>query len=252
MTKLTNNPHIKIYYDIVMAILAMTIIATLLIQGRSYLTSEQQTIIQFVDYTIWIIFVIDYITRLILAKNKLSFIRDNIIDLISILPLDFMFQGLRTVRLIRVFYMFRVFVYLNRLYDQLNEIITTNNFHHVLWLTFSTIFGGAIAISYVDDMEIGDALWWSIVTTTTVGYGDIAPSSVGGRIIAVFLMIVGIGFLSTLTSTISTYFINKKPTSSSFKEETLQQIIQKLTDFDHLKVEDINNIHKVLLALKKK
>jgi hypothetical protein len=43
-----------------------------------------------------------------------------------------------------------------------------------------------------------DAIWWSIVTTTTVGYGDISPVSIGGRIIAVFLMITGIGMIGTL------------------------------------------------------
>ncbi|MBP2642393.1 MAG: Ion transport 2 domain protein [Firmicutes bacterium] len=243
-----NITYYKFIYDIAMAALALFIIATLLLQGRSGLTYDQLAIIKQTNFTIWLVFVADYIIRLLFAKNKLAFIRSNIIDLISILPFDIMFQGLRAVRLLRVFYMFRVFIYLNRLYKRLSALFTTNSFHHVLWFTFATIFGGAIAISFIEDMEIGDALWWSFVTITTVGYGDISPSSLGGRLVAVFLMIVGIGFVSTLTGTISTYFIKNQTTD--FQDTIVQQIIKKLNDFDNLTIDDINTIHSILVTLK--
>jgi len=245
-----HSTYYKFAYDICMAVLAMIIIATLLLQGRSDLTNDQLLLIKQTDFAIWIIFVVDYIVRFLFAKNKILFIRHNIIDLISILPFDILFQGLRAVKILRVFYMFRVFIYLNRLYKRLGALITTNNFHHVLWFTFTTIFGGAIAISFIDDMDIGDALWWSFVTTTTVGYGDISPSSLGGRMVAVFLMIVGIGFVSMLTGTISTFFIKNQ--QKSYKDETLQQIIDKLGDFSSLSINDVNDIHAVLVALKSK
>ena len=109
---------------------------------------------------------------------------------------------------------------------------------------------GAIAISYIDNMDIGDAFWWSFVTTTTVGYGDIAPQSFGGRIVAVFLMLIGIGFLSTLTSTISTFFINGNETSS-YRNETIDQIILKLKNFQDLTVDELHDMHEVLVSLKK-
>ena len=57
-------------------------------------------------------------------------------------------------------------------------------------------------------MDFFDAIWWSFVTTTTVGYGDISPSTNIGRLIAAILMIIGIGLIGSLTSTITTYFIN--------------------------------------------
>lgn len=240
----------KIFYEFGMAILAMAILVSLFIQSKFELSDDNSLLLQQTDHIIWIIFTIDYVIRFILAENKKQFMRNNIIDLISILPFDTVFQGLRTTRLLRIIYLIRLFAYLNRFYKRLSQIITTNDFHHVLWFTSTTIFCGAIAISYIDDMDIGDALWWSFVTTTTVGYGDIAPQSLGGRIIAVFLMIIGIGFLSMLTGTIATFFIRDN-SSSNYNDEIIKQTIAKLNSFQSLSTKDIDDIYAVLLALKK-
>ena len=77
----------------------------------------------------------------------------------------------------------------------------------LLWI------GASIGILYFEDgdlSEIGNAFWWTIVTITTVGYGDYAPSSLYGRILAVFLMLAGIGLVSTITGTISSIFTTRK------------------------------------------
>ena len=62
----------------------------------------------------------------------------------------------------------------------------------------------------VDLKNYGEALWWTIVTITTVGYGDYTPDTLGGRILAVFLMFSGIGLMAVVTGTISSIFTTKK------------------------------------------
>ena len=62
----------------------------------------------------------------------------------------------------------------------------------------------------VDLKNYGEALWWTIVTITTVGYGDYTPDTLGGRILAVFLMFSGIGLMAVVTGTISSVFTTKK------------------------------------------
>ena len=77
----------------------------------------------------------------------------------------------------------------------------------ILWI-FATI-----SIQFLEDgdlKEIENAFWWTIVTITTVGYGDYAPQSFYGRVLAIFLMLAGIGLVSTVTGSISSIFTTRK------------------------------------------
>lgn len=62
--------------------------------------------------------------------------------------------------------------------------------------------------SISENVDFATALWWSITTATTVGYGDISPTTSMGKLAAVMVMIIGIGFIGMLTSSISNFFIS--------------------------------------------
>jgi voltage-gated potassium channel len=94
----------------------------------------------------------------------------------------------------------------------------------VLIAVVATIFLGSWLVLLFEEHAKGsnihdypDALWWAIVTVTTVGYGDRFPTTEGGRIVAVVLMLVGIGLIGTLTATVASVFI--KEHTDAAKEE---------------------------------
>lgn len=91
------------------------------------------------------------------------------------------------------------------------EFVNRENLLRLLGLIVVLIVGGATGLTYFEqDRSFPDALWWAVVTLTTVGFGDIAPTSLGGRAIGVVLMFFGIGALGMFTATIAGVFVEKR------------------------------------------
>ncbi len=95
------------------------------------------------------------------------------------------------------------------------QILKKENLSFVLILITVIVLVSSAIISLVEpDFTFGDALWWSMVTLTTVGYGDLTPKTLPGRSIAVLIMILGIGLLTTasitISATVASILINRK------------------------------------------
>ena len=85
------------------------------------------------------------------------------------------------------------------------------NLFRLMGVIVVLVLVGAAGLTYFeDDRPFHDALWWAIVTLTTVGFGDISPTSLGGRLIGVVLMFFGIGVLGTFTGTIASAFVAQR------------------------------------------
>ncbi|MGM9986402.1 MAG: potassium channel family protein [Bacillaceae bacterium] len=239
-----------IIYEAIMAFLALIVVVMTLISMSNTISEQAQHTIAILDDCIWGIFVIDYFFRLLISDSKWAFVKSHKLDLIVILPLDELFIGFRLVRLARVLSLFRAFFFLKVFSIRAHVFLRTNHFNYVLVVTIFILLLGAISISIVEGLSFDDALWWSFVTVTTVGYGDISPETNLGRIIAVILMLVGIGFIGTLTGTIATFFMKRKKENHSLKNKVIIQVQEQLNQFDELTLEDIDDMYYILKSLK--
>ena len=245
--------NIKRYYDSSMAMLALIVVFILVAEIAVDLDSAAIRLFKLLDIFIWVIFCVDYFIRLFISKDKKKYLKRNVVDLLSILPLNSVFKTLRVIKIVRIVKitkLFRIVIFIGKFKVRINKFLKTNNFNYVIYLTTATIFIGAVGISILENMNFGNALWWSFVTTTTVGYGDISPATTSGRIIAVILMLVGIGFIGMLTGTISTFFLQNKSENDSYKESVINDIKNRLNEFDSISDEELKDMFKVLQGLK--
>lgn len=184
------------------------------------------------DISIWLIFVVDYGMSLILSKNKIRFIKTHIFDLLSIIPISNLMQVLRFNRILRMLVVLRMFGLTGRLgkYFFNKRILYIFSFCVTIVVFFSFIY------EHVEKVSFTQAVWWAIVTTTTVGYGDISPRTFIGKVLAVMLMLLGIGFVGSLTSLITSTIIRdhriKRDVELIRLEQKLDQIEQKIDNLN--------------------
>ncbi len=231
-----------IIYQIAIFLLIVASIVIVVLDLTSVIDLTKSPYI-WIDFAMLLIFWIDYVTRFILAEQKGVFFRKNFLEFLSILPLtqilSFLriFRAFRLIRLTRFFRIlkftriFRFTVFLEKIRNYVERFFNTNGFIHVLYTVVLLLLISAFIISHVENLPFLDALWWTLVTCTTVGYGDITPVSGIGKTIAVFLMIVGVGFIGMLTGTITSFFyskMDKKKSGVAF--ETFKEKYDSLTD----------------------
>jgi voltage-gated potassium channel len=164
-----------------------------------------------IDYFVWAAFAVEYVTKLYLVPDRRRFFTHNLVDLAVVaLP---MFRPLRALRLLRLG---RVGVVLANSLQRARELATHRNVHFVLLAVAAMVFGcAALVLDFEQHAKgstihnYGQALWWAIVTVTTVGYGDTYPVTAAGRGVAVVLMLVGIGLIGVLTATVASYFVGQ-------------------------------------------
>jgi voltage-gated potassium channel len=164
----------------------------------------------------------EYLYRWLRAKNRLRypFTPLALVDLLAILPfyveLAVDMRTLRLVRTLRILRLFKLYRYnaalqnVMRGFRKVKDELAVVGFVLVIMVMFSSvaIYEFEHETQPKEFSRLTDAMWWSFVTLTTVGYGDLTPITAGGRIIATITMAVGIGIFGTFISLIGSSFID--------------------------------------------
>lgn len=206
-----------LYFDYVIQALIFLSIVSFSIETIPDLTLETRDILYYIEVVCISIFSVEYLVRIYLAKNKLKFIFSffGIIDLIAILPffLSFGFD-LRSARVLRFLRVFRL-LKLARYNSAMQRFIVAFRMIREELIMFGAvalilIYLSAVGIYYFENeaqpeqfSSIFSSLWWSVVTLTTVGYGDVFPITIGGRIFTFVILMIGLGIIAIPSGMIS-------------------------------------------------
>ncbi len=159
----------------------------------------------YVEWVVWGAFAVDYLVRLALSADRRRFVRTHWLDLAAVvLPLV---QPLRLLRLVATLML------VGRRARMAPQIQLTT---YVAGAVVGLLMFGSLAVLSVERdapegniKNLGDAVWWSFTTMTTVGYGDHSPTTGLGRVLAVGLMLSGIALLGVVTANIAAWFISR-------------------------------------------
>ena len=201
--------------ELPLTILALLWLPVLVVPLVAHLSPGVADTFEAIDYFVWAVFGVEYLTKLYLSPARWQFVKHHLLDLAVVaLPV---LRPLRALRLLRLFNVGRAGIVLANGLRRTRSILTHRGLHFVLLAVLIVVFvlaGLELAFEHnapgSNIHNYGDALWWAIVTVTTVGYGDKYPVSAGGRGVAVILMLVGIGLIGVLTATVASYFVEEK------------------------------------------
>jgi len=202
--------------DPIMMVLALLWLPVLVVPLVTELHGWVATTFAAIDYFVWAAFVVEYAAKLRLAVDRWHFVRHHLLDLAMVaVPI---LRPLRLARLLRLIRLDRVVLVLGSSLRRARAMFTHHGLHFVL-LAVAVIIFAAAGLELVFEQHsvgpnaihnFGDAIWWAVVTVTTVGYGDKVPMTGGGRWVATALMFTGIGLVGALTATIASFFVQEQ------------------------------------------
>jgi len=214
-------------FDIVVLIVIILSILTVMLESVKSIAAEYGNQLKFLEWVFTIMFSVEYIARIIVSPKPFKYVFSflGIIDFLAITPtfLNVFFKGshavvvIRSIRLIRIFRIFKLARYMgggSTIYLALKASMPKIIVFLVAVISLTVILGTFMYLFEVNRnsgfTDIPTSIYWAIVTLTTVGYGDITPITLMGKIMASIVMILGYGIIAVPTGIVTGEFIHEK------------------------------------------
>jgi len=210
------------WFDIILIILIVISVVLVMLESVKWIDAEYHRVLLTLEWVVTIFFTVEYIARIICIKKPFKYIFSfyGLIDFFSTIPLyvSYLFGGspvmlaIRSFRLLRVFRILKLVRFLGEA-SQLKRALLASRAKITVFLfavlIVSVILGTLMYLIEGDEAgftSIPTSIYWTIVTLTTVGYGDIAPITPQGQLIATMIMLLGYGIIAVPTGIVTVEF----------------------------------------------
>lgn len=240
-TKISAEPRTSGAYQLFMLVVSLLALLVVGAQTALTLSAPIMEVLGYADLAVCVLFFADFIHQLVRAPSRWGyFITWGWIDLLSSIPMVDAFRGARAIRILRILRILRAARSARLLADFVLHRRAQGAFLAASLVTLVLVFFSSIAILQFEATRGGnitsaeDAVWWTMVTLTTVGYGDHYPVTFEGRIIAVLLMSAGIGLFGTFSGFVASWFL--KPGEQQ-QDDHMGEVRAELADIKRMLAE---------------
>jgi voltage-gated potassium channel len=220
-------------------LVAALLVVPVIVLEESTTGEPWTTIAVALNWASWLVFVAETVTMLAVVPNRRRWIRDHPLELLVVVltpPFLTAFASLRALRLLALLRLIRVGALARTLFSMVG-------LRYAALLAAVTAFAGGSAFAALEnDESTGDGIYWAITTMTTVGYGDPAPTTTGTKLLAIGVMLIGIGFVAVLTGAFAQRFVLPE-----LKQE--EAAIDEEIDVSRVILDELREVRRRLEAL---
>ena len=241
----THSEHISLF-QIVVLLLSVVALGAVGADSVFKFPPSISKVLQIFDTVVCALLLIDFGIRYRKAPSKLAFLKWGWIDLLASIPYVPDLRYGRLVRILRVIRLLRAI----RASQKIGALLLKNKIQtgatSVVLTAFLLIVFCSIGVLICEQqspnaniLTAEDAVWWAVTTITTVGYGDKYPVTTEGRIVAMVLMVSGIGLFGILSGLAASYFLHSKQKDTDQSDNEILSRLKKIEEkIDQLKREE--------------
>ena len=178
------------------------------------------------NWVIWLMFLGEIAIMLAVVPSKRTWLRHHPLEVaIVVLTPPALLTAVQPIRLLRLLRVLRLF----RLAPLVRRAFSMEGLRYAATLAFLTAIAGGAAFAAVENISVGDGIYWAVTTMSTVGYGDVTPKTTEGKVVAVVVMMIGIGTAALLIGAVAQQFVNRQVETSMAElhgeeEDLLEQV----------------------------
>ncbi|MGY5450568.1 potassium channel family protein [Agarivorans sp. MS3-6] len=213
--------------------------------------SELRSLLVTLDTLICCVFIAHFFSKMLRSNNPKRYFQHHWIDLLASIP---MVEPLRFLRFIHAYKLISAISKQRQLFKKLLSRRIESTLAMILLIIFLIVLAGSVGILLAEGGEggqiqnSGEALWWAIVTVSTVGYGDFVPVTDAGRILASIMIFTGVGFFGAISGLMSALLLRDDAT----KETRLERLIQQHQAEQKMLREQLSLIQKQLKKMQQR